>query len=250
MQISNGINWQIESIRITAFINGQLNPSILETWLADVSENTPSQVNKTPSSFTGISRSMAGFLRVNWNAGRLDVIMSSQEPQLGHTIAAISEATSLFDRFVNRVPDIDELALVDRIALGLVLTFQVPSESYGLEILSPSIVCLKLPQSARDFLYRVNHPYISHTVDNLLLNRLVTWSVGQVQLIQVQINQDGSQVKQTITENPTAIRLELDINTDKKVQLGADSEKLRNLLNELKTIALNIANSGEVNMIE
>ena len=47
MPTSNSIDWQIESIRVTAFVNGQLNPSMLETWLEEVSENSPSQISKT-----------------------------------------------------------------------------------------------------------------------------------------------------------------------------------------------------------
>jgi len=250
MPTSNSIDWQIESIRVTAFVNGQLNPDMLETWIGEVSENSPSQISKTPSSFIGVSRSAAGFLRTNWNANRLDVTLSSEQPQSSQTIAPISEATALFSRFVDRIPEIGELAPVDRLALGLILIFQVPSESEGLEILSSSIVSLNLPRSARDFLYRVNHPYKSLTVDGLKLNRLATWSVGQVQLIQVLINPDGSQVQQTISEAPTAIRLELDINTDKAIQLGANLELLRNLLNELKTIAVNVAIGGEATMRE
>lgn len=248
MSTSNGIDWQIESIRVTAFVNGQLNPDMLETWIEEVSENSPSQINKAPSSFVGVSRSTAGFLRANWNANRLDVTLSSEQPQSGQAIAPISEATSLFSRFVDRIPEIGELAPVDRLALGLILTAQVPSESEGLEILSPSIVSLNLPRSARDFLYRVNHPCKS--VGGLDLNRLATWSVGHVQLIKFLFKPDGSQAQQTISESPTAIRLELDINTDKAMQLGANLELLRNLLNELKTIAVNVAIGGEATMRE
>jgi 23S rRNA pseudoU1915 N3-methylase RlmH len=133
---------------------------------------------------------------------------------------------------------------------NLVLTFQVPSESEGIEILSHSIVGLNLPRSARDFLYRVNHPYESRTDVGLNLNRLATWSVGKEQLIKIQIKQDGSQVQETISEVPMVIRLDLDINTDQTVHLGADLERLRNLLNELKAIALNVAFGGEANMRE
>lgn len=250
MSTSNSIDWQIESIRVTAFVNGQLNPDMLETWIREVSENSPSQISKTSSSFIGVSRSAAGFLRTTWNANRLDVTLSSEQPQSSHTIAPMSEAASLFSRFVDRVPEIGELAPVDRLALGLLLTFQVPSESAGLEILSPSIVSLNLPPSARDFLYRVNHPYRSLSVEGLNLNRLATWSVGQVQLIQIVLNPDGSQVQQTISEAPSAIRLELDINTDKAMQLGAKNELLRNILNELKTIAVGVAIGGEATMRE
>lgn len=250
MPTLNSIDWQIESIRVTAFVSGPLNPNTLEAWLEEVSENSPSKVNKTPSSFNGISRSTAGFLRINWAANRLDAILSSEEPRSSEAIAPISEATSLFGRFVDRISEIGELTPVDRIALGLVLTFQVPSQSEGIDLLSPSLVNLNLPRSARDFLYRVNLPCESRTVDGVNLNRLATWSVGHVQLIQVQLNPDGSQVQQTISEAPMRIRLELDINTDKAVQLGADLEQLRNLLNELETIALNIVVGGEATMRE
>lgn len=249
MPTSNAIDWQIESIRVTAFVNGQLNPAMLETWIGDVSENLPSQVSKTSSSFVGVSRSSVGFLRANWNADRLDVILSSEQPQQRQAIAPISDVSSLFGQFVDRIPEIGELAPVDRLALGLILTFQVPSESEGLEILLPSMLSsLGLSSSVRDFLYRVNHPCESHTQAGLTLNRLAAWSVGQAQVIEVKIGQDGSQVQKTISEFPFTIRLELDINTDKAVQLGASPELLRTLLNELKTIAVAIAEGGEATM--
>lgn len=250
MPTSNNIDWQIEIMRVTAFVNGQLNPSMLETWLENVSENSPSQVNKTPSSFTGISRSTAGFLHTNWTANRLDVIISSEALQSSQTIAPISEVDSLFSRFVDRIPEIGELVLIDRLALGLVLCFQVPSESEGYKILSSSIVGLNLPESARDFLYRVNHPCKSHTVNGLNINRLATWSIGKVQVIRFELKPDGLQDQQIISEAPLAIRLELDINTDQTVQLGADLKQLSNLLDEFKAIALDVAFNGEATMRE
>jgi len=250
MPTSSSIDWQIESIRVTAFVNGQLNPDMLETWLEEVSENSPSQISKAPSSFSGVSRSTMGFLRTNWNANRLDVILTSEQPQSGQTIAPISEATSLFSRFVDRIPEIGELAPVDRLALGLIFTFPVPGDSEGLEILSQNIVSLNITRSARDFLYRVNYPYNSVTVNSLNLNRLATWSVGHNMIIQFQISQDGSQSQQIISTSPVAIRLELDINTDQTMQLGANSEQIMSLLNELKTIAMDIAIGGEATMRE
>ncbi|MCC8985541.1 MAG: hypothetical protein LM513_03020 [Nitrospira sp.] len=250
MPTSNSIDWQIESIRVTAFVKDKLNPDMLETWIEKVSENSPSQINKTSSSFTGVSRSTAGFIRTSWDSNRLDVILSSEQSQSSQMVAPISEVTSLFSRFVDRIPEIDELTPVDRLALGLILIFQVPSEPEGLEILSPSIVSLNLNRSARDFLYRVNHPCKSCTVDGLDLNRLATWSVGRVQLVRILIKPDNPQVQQTISEAPTAIRLELDINTDQAMKLGANLELLKNLLNELKTIAVNVAIGGEATMLE
>ena len=93
MPTSNSIDWQIENIRVTAFVNGRLNPGMLENWIGEISENSPSQVSKTPSSFIGVSRSTAGFLPVNWNTNRLDVTLSPEQPQSSQTIAPISELT-------------------------------------------------------------------------------------------------------------------------------------------------------------
>ena len=250
MPILNNINWQIESIRVTAFVHDPFNPNMLEAWLGNVTENLPTQVSKTPSSFAGVSRSTAGFLRVNWSADRLDVLLSSEELQDREAIAPMSDATPLFDRFVRRVSEIGELPLIDRIAFGLVLNFQVPTESVGLESLSPHIVGLNLPRSARDFLYRVNHPYASQSINDVSLNRLATWSVGQSQVIHFQLNPDGSQTQQVVSQGPWAVRLDLDINTDKADVLRADLVVLRNLLNELTTIAVNIALGGEASMRE
>lgn len=244
MPSSNSIDWQIESIRVTAFINGQLNPDMLEKWTREVSENTPSQLNKTPTSFKCVSRSTVGFLHANWNGNRLDVILSSEKQQNRQAIAPISEATSIFGQFVDRMPEIGELAPVDRLAFGLTLTAPVSSDSEGLEKLSPSIPSLNLPSTARDFLYRVNIPCRSNTSEDLNLNRLATWSVGQAQIIQVELHGDGSQSQNSVLL-PTAIRLELDINTDKDTQLAADVNVVRNLLNELKGIAMNVATIGE-----
>ena len=245
MSVSNSIDWKIVSMRVTAFVDGDLSSSILESWLEEVSENAPSKVNKMPSSFTGIAKNDVGFLKVQWSDNKLDVILSSKEPQINQTIAPMSEIAPLFSQFVDQVPNIKNLAPVDRIAFGLILTCPVPSEEEGLKALSTSIVGLKLSPSVRDFLYRVNHPCKSSTDDTLLLNRLTTWSVGHVQVIQLQINQDGSQERKVLSETPTAMRFELDINTDEAVSLGAGSDKLKSLLDELKTIALDIVQNGE-----
>lgn len=246
----NSIEWNIETLRVTIFVNDKLNPNQLEAWLQTVSENSPSKINKTPSSFLGVSRSTEGFLETKWKANRLDVILSSEIPQSNRTITTFSEVSSLFGRFVDRIPEIGEFAIVDRLAIGLVLSFQVPSESEGLKILSPIIVGLNLPGSARDFSYRINHPCESAVVSGLKINRLATWSVGMVQIIRIHVNQDGSQDQQTIKTDPPAIRLELDINTNEATPLKADQDQLKKLLNELKKIALGVASGGEVFMRE
>jgi hypothetical protein len=245
MPNSNSINWQIESIRGSMFVNDQLDSNKLEAWLEEVSENSLSQVNRTPTSFVGTSRNPAGFLRVSWNANKLDVKLSSGEPRGAQTIAPLSDATSLFKLFVNRMPEICEPALVNRIALGLVLTYQVSSVEEGLELLKTRILSLNLPQSAGDFLYRVNIPCESLTSNGLNLNRLTTWSIPNQQIIEVQIRPDGTQNQRVVSENPLSIKLELDINTDKETPLDINTEEFSALIQEFQKIALDISNIGE-----
>ena len=49
--------------------------------------------------------------------------------------------------------------------------------------------------------------------------------------------------------DPTAIRLELDINTDKTVRLEANSEVIAQFLSEMEIVATNIADNGESSML-
>ncbi len=249
---TNSTNWNIESMRFTAFINGQLNPSMLEAWLEQASENSPSQVNKAPNSFSGVSRrSTTGFLRTIWKGDRLDVTISPENPlDTIQTIASISEADSLLGWFVQQIPEIKELPPIDRLAFGLILVIPVASQSQGTEILSENIASLKLKPSARDLIYRVNYPHESQVSRGVSLNRLATWSVSNIQIMEFRLNPDGSQGQKVVSEGELAARLELDINTDKESKLGANSELLRSLLDELTKIALDVARSGEATLLQ
>jgi len=239
------INWQIDSIRTTIFFKNSLNPNNLEGWLSKVSEYPPLQINKMPLAFNSVSKSSPGFLRVNMADNRLDILLSPEELRSNQTIAPFSEISSLFSQFVDNIPDIAEMPLVDRLAVGVVLSLQVTSNEEGVEIISPHISGVDLPITARDFLYRINLPSKSQVIDDLSINRLAVWSIGYAQLVHVQINSNGSQSQEVFTENNPTIHLELDINTDGGTQIGANTDQLRVLLSELKSIALSVANNGE-----
>jgi hypothetical protein len=244
------INWNIESIRVTAFHRGTFNTRSLETWLETTSENVPTQVNKTAASFSGVSRSPDGFfIRADWNGNRFDVMLTPVQPETVAYLAPFNEARRLFDRFVDSVPHIESLPAVDRIALGVILTASVDDEGQGINLLRPAIHGLQIDPRARDFLYRVNYPSESRNREGVNINRLATWSVGKVQTIQIQLRPNGSQIQETVNEMPTAIRLELDINTDKSIRLEANSEVIAQFLSEMEVVATNIANNGESSML-
>ncbi|MPM49931.1 hypothetical protein SDC9_96665 [bioreactor metagenome] len=248
MSSDNSIDWQIESIRFTSFMNQSLNSTYLEHWVEEVSKNSLSKVNKTPSSFTGLSSMALGVLRANWVGNRLDIVLSAEDPKKNQTILPWSESDNLFVQVFDRVPEICEPNLFDRIAIGLVLTSQVANDMDGNRALSKMIVGVSVPETVKDFLYRVNYPCGSKTSGEIFINRLAIWSVGHSQLFEVVINEDGSQSEKLISEDPAALRLELDINTDKNTHLKIDKTNLQNLLGEFKSIIKNICSDGEITL--
>lgn len=246
MHPTNSIEWQIESIRTTVFVNGTLNSSALQSWLESVSDGSSPRLNITPTSFQGVARSTAGLLRVNWATNRLDVILASEDPKNVQAIAPFSSVNELFTQFMLPLKDLGGLPPADRIAYGLVLGYQVQNESAGLDLLSKLLTRVKLSKSSRDFLYRLNIPVESKSAPGLLLNRLATWLVGQIQILQVELKVDGSHVQSNLIENPPfSVRLEMDLSTDPQKQLNCSSSDFEKLLHELSGIALDIAAHGE-----
>lgn len=246
MHTTNAIEWQIESIRTTVFFNDPLNPSALQLWLQKVSDSESIRLNITPTSFQGAARTPTGLLRVTWVSNRLDVILASEDPTNIQAIAPLSSANDLFTQVMLPLKDLGELPPVNRIAYGLVLSCQVADESKGLELLSSHLTRVTLSKTSRDLLYRVNIPVESKSIPDLLLNRLATWLVGQIQIVQVEVKTDGSQVQSNLLENPPfSTRLEMDLSTDAQKQLNCSTSDFEKLLYELSGISLDIAAHGE-----
>lgn len=246
MHPTDAIDWQIESIRTTVFFNDSLNSTALLSWLEKFNNGSSSRLSITPTSFQGVARTQAGLLRVNWASNRLDVILASEDPRHVQTIASLSAVNELFTQFMLPLKDIGQLPPAARIAYGLVLSCQVQNELAGLDRLSTLLTRVNVSKASRDFLYRLNIPIESKSIPGLLLNRLATWLVGQVQILQVEIKDDGTQVQSNLIENPPfSLRLEMDLSTDPKKQLNCPSENVEKLLNELSGIALDIAANGE-----
>jgi hypothetical protein len=245
-----GITWLIESIRITGFLRTSPKARYLEEWLEKISENVPIQVTKTNTSFSGVAKTSNGFLRMDFGANRLDTLLLPDDPESNNTVGDFGSINELFAKYVERFPEIMNFPIFDRLAVGLVLTCNVENEANGLERLKLAINGLSLDSRVHDFQYRSNIPYSCASIEGFSINRLATWSVGQVQTIQVKIGSDASQIQEIVRLAPIAIRLELDINTDKDLKIGADSEKTKLLLGEYKTQALKLATFGEKAMLE
>jgi hypothetical protein len=244
-----GIEWKVESLRITSFLGTLPTTRSLEDWLETVSGNTPIQVTKTNNTFSGVARSSDGFLRIDWANNRIDILLLPVDPVTDNSIGNLGTLTNLFNKYVDRFTELHDFPVVDRLAVGLVLTYGIDNEAMGIELIRPAILGLRIDARARDLQYRSNIPYINPEIPSIQINRLATWSLGQVQTVQIRLGNDGSQTQEVVGLAPIAIRLELDINTDKDMKIDSDSTKCRVLLREFQRQAMNIAMFGEQTML-
>jgi len=135
---------------------------------------------------------------------------------------------------------------VDRVAYALILNFQVQNEEEGLDLLAKLLTRVKLSAASRDLLYRVNIPLSSKSLPGVSLNRLATWCVAQIQILQVKSNLDAPGILLNLNpDKPFSIRLEMDLSTDSTKQLSSSSAVIEKLLHELSDIAAEIALHGE-----
>jgi hypothetical protein len=73
--------------------------------------------------------------------------------------------------------------------------------------------------------------------------------VGQVQTVQIRVGTDGALAHELLAQSPLAVRLELDINSSKDAQLGADAGTTGRLLAEMRAHAVELAKFGEIAML-
>ena len=98
------------------------------------------------------------------------------------------------------------------------------------------------PETLHDLVFRINWPTNS-TVDNaLMLNRITTWTVQQIQL---QILVPDSNAAAFVNDLSYVLRFEIDHNTDAKHTAPFDAARLVPIYRELTNLALQNATEGE-----
>ena len=246
MKLSTEIDWQIESMRATVFTSDPLDSLTIQSWFTNISAGSSSRMNISPNSFQGAANFAAGLLRVNSVSNRLDVILSPDLSQNVQSIGSLSTARDLLTKFMLPLKDLGGSQQVDRVAYAIILNFQVQNEEEGLALLAKLLTRVELSPASRDLLYRVNIPVPSKSLPGISLNRLATWCVAQVQILQVKPNSDAPGILLNLNpDKPFSIRLEMDLSTDSQKQLSSSSVVIEKLLHELSDIAAQIALHGE-----
>jgi len=176
---------------------------------------------------------------------RLDIVFTPREeelrdtekfrkfPSIGIFPDSVTKFTAIIDKFFEKVnPDFE------RIALGLVLNFNVESEKDGYKYLSKFIPTLKL-DNVTDLIYQINRPKNSEKFNTITINRLSKWAIAK------RSSRASSGIRVGKNEDSFACRLDLDINTKSDTKLKSQEMQTK-ILKELIDHAKNIALNGDV----
>lgn len=245
--MTNTANWNANTIRLTAF--AEANFHIDKDWWEQVVGEAPE--TEISQAKTGIRQYEGNFangkliLIVNQAQTRIDWVYAApeiQEPLTNiPTIGTLSQELSLFLQIMEKWFKSEIKHSFTRLALGLVVYQAIDNRKMGYELLVSQYLRFNpnLDENTSDFSYQINRKRRSQVVNNMMINRLMKWSVSSIKTIIV------APVQQSLPES-FAILLELDINSAPEYENGIDPEKATSLLGEYSRLAQEIIEKGDI----
>ena len=135
---------------------------------------------------------------------------------------------------------------VNRMALGAVVTLPVTNGEEGYRRLSDYLPFDIDRATSSDFSYQLNRKRDSTTLPGTQVNRLMKWSVGTFLQQTIRLTSSGVVGFGEPTNERTACRLDLDINTHQQEGQTLPQEQLRALFAELVSLAEEIIREGDI----
>lgn len=241
--------WKVESLRLTSFLKNDFNSSPLENWVKTISKNEPLSINKSVNHFQGLAQIGSSMLNLSWNTNRIDLLLNSNAPTIENNIGNCDDITKLMNDILFVYFNMDNCPISKRLALGIILYLPVSDVLEAVEVLQPKLKSVTDLKGTSDFLFRINRPIQSKSISDLKLNRLMTWSIAHLQIINLPINipQPAFNQQTNIANSlPELIcRLEMDFNTIVNEEVEILAEQQKQLANELLTEAMKVAKKGE-----
>jgi len=242
------LTWLTESIRLSLF-SSEVVKLTGENWKQLTGQDEPEQEQKGSGRHVFASNIIGGQLTLGAVANRCDIILNpvvkadgpeDNIPSVGQWPNALEQFQKLTEPFVEHLP-----FPVLRVAFAPALLHPFNDRLDAYKALVSLVKSIKQPpEKLRDLLFRVNWPQNSTAVDGLTLNRLTTWSVVRIRL--QMLVPDGTGPARFTDELATALRLELDHNTDPEHVGVFDATCLLPIYRELTNLALQNAQEGEV----
>lgn len=251
--------WQVEAVRLTAFLPAasSLDP---ESWWAELTGQPPERQiswrKQSQSQSDGLLARPdlpAARLVLKTERARVDWLLGpeleSQEgpPDIGSAhLGPLPDVLPVFCEMMLRWLATTGLD-VTRLALGVTLRLPVKTKEEAYSLMSNYLPFNLAPESS-DFLYRINRPRPSASLDDgTIVNRLATWAVIRVQTLVISASVGGAATQEVSREGEpfVACRLELDISTAGDRPGILPQDRFEALLAEFADVAAEIAARGD-----
>ena len=249
---SMSLQWKAESFRFTAmFPVGELQ---VEDWWTNAVGDEP----ETATTRKGGEKKQEGpfhngQLRLSVRPERIDWLFSGryagpdkEENDSLPILGPVEESLGVFKGIVEKWLGSETCPTAQRIAFGAVLLSPVDSREVGYQQLATYLEGITLdPANSQDFSYQINRPRTSGVGDlDIVVNRLSKWSVAIVQTGGLVLG--AGKVTFVGGTQALACRLELDISTDARYGGHLNPTHMKDLLEELISLGLEIASKGDV----
>ena len=244
----DSIDWQVESLRITAFPVDISEVSAEKIW--------ETCIGKSPDE-TRIQRSGIESREAEFANGRIFLIKQidrvdwryhtqqdeREEPPALSTIGSIDSELKVVTDLANIWINSHSFFPTKRLAFAGVVLHPVQTVSDGYDVLRGLLPSLNL-DNVKDLNYQVNRPRTSQAINELTINRLTRWNVLRSNIFTA-VPSAHLQLQPTVDE-AIACRLEIDINSAAERSDAFAPDIILQLFDELVEIGLELSKRGDV----
>lgn len=246
--MSEPIDWQVESLRVTAF------PVDIEDVSAEMIWET--SIGRMPDE-TRIQRSGIETREAEFGNGRIFLTKQidridwryhtskeeEDEPSVLPIIGSLDTELLILKQLAEDWITSSTVFPINRLAFAGVLLYPVESISDGYYVLGKLLPSLYL-ENVKDLSYQVNRPRTSETVEGVSINRLSRWNVIRSHLVTAV---PSARLRfQSAADELVACRMEIDINSEAEHSEPFAAHSLLRLLDELIGIGLELSEYGDV----
>ena len=245
-------DWQVESLRLSAFMVDVIDPAKTRCWESLVGK-IPDELRSQPQQQLVVEEGpfLNGRLLVEARRNRFDWRLIHDLNNPSHEFPVMGSYDALESRFRDLMLKwLADCPPIHRVAYGGVLLLPAESQLDAYKKLDGLLPAVDIdPENTRDLTYRINRRRNSRCeIEGLKINRLSTWSVAQIVDTLVEMSAGGHHPPK-VMQSPNSrniCRLELDINTVPEFVQELDKRLLPEIFNELVDTGNEIAAKGDV----
>jgi hypothetical protein len=246
---AEGIAWQTEFLRVTAFpISGA---TVVPNSWKEITGNDPDEIVKQPPPMQSFEAGpfFVGRLSVGYQPGRMDLVLMPDRTRQSEQQRDVGDFSLAMD---NMLPNARKMfrsdMVMQRLAVGVVIIRRIDSAEDGYKVLRTILPAAReIPENASDFFFQLNVPVtVSVTgISDLQINRLLRWMVGRFQAINM-VGGSGVPTQMIVGgEEIHAVRVEMDINTPVDLAVPLSYQHILDVVDHLAAQARAIvANQG------